>query len=430
MFERCRQVLTVSLLVFICVIVIALTVQCVNADSGNWAKTYGGSASDKAYSVVQTTEGYALIGTTNSFGSGLVNSWLIITDLNGNLMWNQTYNGIGQSIAVSLIQTADKGYAFAGYTYSLDEEGSGPYIWLAKTDFYGNLEWNQTYKDLGEAYAYSVIQTIDGGYALAGGYNVPSGGVEGWLCKIDSAGKLLWNRTYGESGNDQLNTVIQSSDGGYILGGSTASSSSGPYMLELIKTDSSGNVQWDHTYSELGEQDMSNVVETKDGGYAIFATSQDSGENLSDFSLAKTDSAGQVLWNQKYNGLNVDTELFGIQTSDGGYALTGVTNSSDPAFAKAWLVKTDSSGNIQWNQTYGGSEQNAALSISQTNDGGYVLGGWTNSTGAGAEDFWLVKTDSIGFVPELPNFFLVPILFFTCSIFLVLVIKKGFLRKI
>jgi hypothetical protein len=375
-----------------------------------WQKTFGGSVADRAYSLVKTNDGgYAMVGTTNSFGSGLINAWVVKTDSDGNLQWNQTYSGVGQSIAESIVQTNDEGYAFAGYTYSMAEGAGGLYTWLAKTDYTGNLQWNQTYTLLGTAIAYNVIQTSDHGYALAGGYNTPAGGVEGFVSKTDSNGNLQWNKTYGDLGYDQLNTIIQESDESYILAGSVSTSASGPSSLWLLKTDSSGNVQWNQTYSGSNSEILSNMVKTKDGGYALIGWSQIAGSSSVDFLLVKTDSSGVKQWSKNYEGLNVSQALLGIQTSDQGYALTGVTNSSKIAFAKAWLVKVDSQGNVQWNQTYGGSGQNAATSIVQANDGGYVLGGFTNSTGSGAEDFWLVKTDVNGVVPEFPGLYLLPL---------------------
>jgi hypothetical protein len=400
-----KATLITSSLIFLILGTLLLTVSQVNASTDNtWEKTFGGAAADRAYSLVKTSDdGYALIGTTNSFGSGLISTWLVKTDSVGNIQWNQTYSGVGQSISETLIQTSDEGFAFAGYTYSMSEGAGGLYTWLAKTDYNGNLQWNQTFGQLGTAIAYSIIQTNDHGYAITGGYNTPSGGVEAYVIKTDSAGNLVWNTTYGNAGYDQLNTIIQESDGSYVLAGSTSSSSTGTSSLWLLKLDSSGNLQWNQTYAGLNSEILSNMVKTLDGGYALVGWSPVSGSSNVDFLLVKTDSSGAKQWSKTYSGLNVSQALSGIQTADQGYALAGVTNSSNTAFAKAWLVKTDSLGNAQWNQTYGGSGQNAATSIVQASDEGYVLGGFTNSTGAGAEDFWLFKTDANGIVSQMPT---------------------------
>lgn len=380
--------------------------------SSTWQQTYGGPKSDKAYSTINTIDGgYAMIGASNSFGSGLINTWLVKTDSEGNILWNQTYSGEGQSIAESIVQTSDNGYAFAGYTYSLDQSGTGaPYTWLAKTDYKGVLEWNQTYKQSENAIAYCIMQTSDHGYALAGQYTAPAGGVEAYVLKVDANGNLLWNKTYGGSGYDQINTIIQQSNGNYVLAGSNSPSTSGPSSLWLIKADSFGNIQWNQTYNELDNAVLSNMVKTTDGGYALIGWSTNGSNNV-EYLLVKIDSAGAEQWSKKYVGQNVSQALAGIQTSDQGYALAGVTNASNAAFAKAWLVKTDSSGNALWNQTFGGSGQNAATSIAQANDGGYVIGGFTNSKGSGAEDFWLIKTDTNGVaVPEISIIYLLPLL--------------------
>ena len=401
-----------------------LTTPFVNASPATtWQQTYGGSAADRAYSTVNTTDGgYALIGTTNSFGSGLINTWLVKTNSEGKIQWNQTYSGEGQSIAEYIIQTNDEGYAFAGYTYSLDQSKSGQlYTWIAKTNYAGALEWNQTYNQIESAIAYSLIQTSDHGYALVGAYNTPTGRVEGWVSKTDSIGNVQWNKTYGVSGYDQLNTIIQESDGTFVLAGSNSPSSSGPSSLWLIRTDSSGNVQWNQTYKVSDNDVLSNMVKTADGGYALIGWSTTGSSNV-DYLLVKANSAGDEQWSKTYAGQNVSQALAGIQTSDQGFALAGVTNSSNPAFAKAWLVKTDSSGNPIWNQTYGGSSQNAATSIMQASDGGYVLGGFTNSFGAGDEDFWLLKTDANG--ASIPEFSGTYLALLAISLLLIIVVTR------
>lgn len=383
-------------LVLLGILLLLSTALCVEASSATWSKTYGGSYPDKAYAMVKTSDGgYALAGTTNSFGSGIINAWLVKTDADGVLQWNQSYSGVEQGIVDTLIQTSDGGYAMAGYTYSIDE--GGIYVWLVKTDSEGNLNWNNTYGDLGTAIAYGIIQTSDGGYALAGASNtVGAGQSDGWLAKVSSTGTLEWYQTYGADQNDALYAVVQTSDGGYALGGDSDSYASGQTNLWLVKTDSSGVAQWNQTYGGANNYISSTLIKTGDGGYALVGTVQiDSADR---FVLFKTDSSGVEQWTQTYIGTVTSDNLNGIQTSDGGYALTGVTDAADPSQTKAMLVKTDSSGTQQWNRTIGDLGQNVLGAVVQNSDGTYALGGYTNATGAGQGDFWLVKTDVNGMV--------------------------------
>ncbi|XES76189.1 MAG: hypothetical protein ACBZ72_08365 [Candidatus Bathyarchaeia archaeon] len=378
------------------IVLLLSTSTCVEAASATWSQTYGGPYPDKAYAMVKTSDGgYVLTGTTNSFGSGIVNAWLVKTDTDGVMQWNQTYSGLEQGISDTLTQTSDGGYALGGYTYSIDE--GGIYAWLVKTDAEGNLSWNSTYGELGTAIAYGITQTSDGGYALVGASNtIGAGQSDGWLAKISSTGELEWYQTYGADQNDAVYSVVQTSDGGYALAGDSDSYGSGQANLWLIKTDSSGAVQWNQTYGGANNYISSTLIPTSDGGFALAGTVQIGNANR--FVLFKTDSSGEEQWTQTYSGTVTSDNLNGIQTSDGGYALVGVTDSADPAQTKALLVKTDSSGVQQWNQTIGESGQNVLGAVVQNSDGTYTLGGYTNATGSGQGDFWLVKTDANGAV--------------------------------
>jgi len=365
-----------------------------------WNKTFGGSLSDGASCVVQTSDGgYALAGYTSSFGAGGYDFWLVKTDAAGNIEWNQTYGGIGNDYALCVIQTKDGGYAIAGYTKSY---GAGlEDFWLVKTDSAGTMQWNKTYGGLSSEAAYSVVQTSDGGYAIAG-YTMSfgAGSIDFWLVKTDEYGNMSWSKTYGGAGPEVANSVVQTSDGGYAIAGYTSSYGAGLEDFWLVKTDSAGTVQWNKTYGGTSDEVANSVVQTDDGGYAIAGYTFFYGPGAYDFLLVKTDSAGNMQWSKTYGGARADMGRSMVQTSDGGYALAGDTYSYGAGSNDFWLVKTDSAGNMQWNKTYGGEKADLAYSVVQTSDGGYALAGYTESYGAGSADFWLVKMDASGYLPE------------------------------
>jgi hypothetical protein len=350
-----------------------------------WNKTYGEAGDDVAYSVVQTSDGgYALAGYTNSSGAGGYDFWLVKTDSGGNMQWNQTYGGLGNDYAYSVVQTSEGGYALAGYTNS---SGAGGYdFWLVKTDSGGNMQWSQTYGGAFNDVAYSVVQTSDGGYALAGS--------DFWLVKTDSGGNMQWSQTYGGVFYEEAYSVVQTSDGGYALAGYTYDGHIWEFWL--VKTNSSGDMQWNQAYGRATQDMAYSVVQTSDGGYALAGYAYPSSAGGSDSWLVKTNSSGDMQWNQTYEGgafpWNFAYSL--CKTSDGGYALAGTTSFPYPGRDDFWLVKTDSGGNMQWNQTYGGALDDVAYSVVQTSDGGYALAGYTNSYGAGGYDFYLVKARS------------------------------------
>ena len=254
-------------------------------------------------------------------------------------------------------------------------------------------EWKKTYGGDFRDYAESIVETSDGGYALAGWTaSFGTGYADAWLVKVDSSGSQEWNRTYGGDIGDKARSVVETSDGGYALAGHTQSYGVG-YQVDfwLVKLDSSGNVQWNKTYGGDHDDEAYSVVETSDGGYALAGWTRSFGAGDLDFWLVKVDSSGNMEWNRTYGGTNFDHACSVVETVDGGYALAGYTLSYGAGEQDCWLVKVDSSGNMQWNKTYGGAETDVARSVVETSDGGYALAGYTLSYGAGEHDFWLVK---------------------------------------
>jgi len=360
-----------------------------------WSKTYGGTSDDKAFSVVQTSDGgYALAGVTYSYGAGAGDTtdfWLVRTDSFGNMLWSKTYGRIGDDKAFSVVQTSDGGYALAGVTYSYGAgAGVTANFWLVKTDSVGNMLWSKTYGGTGVDEAFSVVQTSDGGYAIAGSTMPFGASGDFWLVKTDSVGNMLWSKTYGGTENDIASSVVQTSDGGYAIAGMT-SCSAGGYDFWLVRTDSFGNMLWSKTYGRIGDDEAFSVVQTSDGGYALAGVTYSYGAS-GDFWLVKTDSVGNMLWSKTYGGTGDDEASSVIQTSDGGYMLAGYTYSYGAGVtADFWVIKTNSSGDMLWSKTYGGTSYEWAFSVVQTSDGGYAIAGYTQSYGAGSLDFWLIK---------------------------------------
>jgi len=357
-----------------------------------WNKTYGGTRNDGAEALVQTGDGgYTLAGWTYSFGAGDSDAWLVKTDASGTAQWNKTYGGTGTDMANALVQTGDGGYALAGFTGSF---GAGrDDFWLVKTDANGNAQWNRTYGGTNLDYVGALVQTDDGGYALAGSTNsFGAGGDDFWLVKTDAIGNVMWNKTYGGTDYDDANALVQTSDGGYALAGRTGIAGAGTDDLWLVKTDASGNMQWNKTYGGTDYDDAYALVQTTDGGYALAGITESFGAGNQDFWLVKTDTSGTVQWNKTYGGTSDDDAFALVQTSDGGYALAGWTYSFGAEGGDFWLVKTDAGGNMQWNKTNGGTDWEDAYALVQTSDGGYALAGNTASFGAGGVDLLLVKT--------------------------------------
>jgi hypothetical protein len=392
-----RCLMTLFLVLFISSVVVF---PCASAAS-MWDKTYGGTGEDTGWGdLFQTSdEGYVVSGDTKSFGAGDKDFWLLKVDADGNMEWNKTYGGTSRDYHTFMCQTSDGGYALAGDTTSFGAGNKD--FWLVKTDTDGNMEWNMTYGGTAIETEPALCLTSDGGYALAG-YTISfgAGSQDGWLVKTDTDGNMEWNMTYGGTYNDQIYLVVAAPDGGFIIGGNTMSFGEGGMDVWLVKTDTDGNMEWNMTYGGTGFDWGMHLIQTLDEGYAILAVTNSFGAGDADYWLIKTDSDGNMLWNKTYGETGFDFGVHVLQTVEGGYAIIGFTDSFGAGGTDAWLVKTDVDGIMRWNQTYGGAEDDEGWSLIETSDGGYALAGNTYSFGAGDQDFYVVKTDEFGVVPE------------------------------
>ncbi len=375
----------------LCAILLATSAAISQPDS-LWSHTFGGSNSDVCYSVQQTTDGgYILGGGTTFYGTSYEDIWLVKTNVSGTEEWSRTFGGSGWDWCHSVQQTSDGGYILGGRTNSYgagDED-----IWLVKTDANGIEEWSRTFGGSNWDECYSVQQTTDGGYIL-GGYtsSYGAGSDDFWLVKTDVNGTEEWSRTFGGSSADYCKSVQQTTDSGYILAGTTCSFGVGNGDFWLVKTDAGGTEEWSHTFGGSNFDECKSVQQTTDGGYILGGGTMSYGAGSNDFWLVKTDVSGTEEWSRTFGGSNNDVCSSVQQTTDSGYILGGWTESYGAGDADFWLVKTDTSGTEEWSCTFGGSDDDYCLSVQQTTDGGYILGGWTHSFGAGDWDFWLVKT--------------------------------------
>ena len=353
-----------------------------------WNKTYGGVLSDYAYSIAQTPDnGFILAGSTYSFGNGSSDFWLVKTDASGNMQWSKNYGDIGNDEAHAIAMAHDGGYVVLGTTNSFGA-GSADF-WLVKTDQSGDILWNRTYGGVGDDDAWSIEVTADGDLILAG-WTTSFGGADFWLVKTDQSGNVLWNKTYGGPLLEILSSVQIVSDGGYVLIGS-AYSSDGDSDFWLVKTDSSGNEEWNQTYGGASNDFGFSIVETFDNGFAVAGSTSSYGSGIYDFWLIRTDQSGNPLWNKTYGGLGYDEAWSIMQTTNRGLVLTGWTESVGIGSSDCWLVATDPIGKVQLNVTFGGADCDYSYFALQSIDGNFTVAGETRSFGEGDSDFLLFK---------------------------------------
>ncbi len=342
--------------------------------------------------------------------------------------------------ARSVVKTNDGGYAILGYTQSTDgditDKSSEQYdYWLLKFDSDNKLQWQKTYGGSKDDRGESIIQTTDDGYAIVG-YNKSddedttenAGFQDVWILKLDVTGNVSWQKSIGFSGADQGFSIIQTSDGGYFVGGIidvTASGGEGnskmahAYVKHAggdywgLKLASDGSLQWRKYFGGKNTDTCYDVIETDDG--FILVGSSDSidvdingNKGSYDFWIVKIDKEGKLLWEKSLGGKEIDEAYSIVKTSDGNLIIAGESRSNDQdvtelkGAADVWVVKIDYNGDILWQKTFGGSSFDVARSIAATRDSGFVITGSSRSLdkdvneNKGENDIWILKINSTG----------------------------------
>jgi hypothetical protein len=356
----------------------------------SWSKTYGGIHGELAYSVEQTADGgYILGGGTYSYGAGDSDAWLIKTNGEGKELWNKTYGGIYGDDFKCVIETSDGGYVAAGCAgYST----SGRELWIIKTDENGTVIWDKKYRNGDKVFGNGIIET-EQGYVI-----VSEADDDAWLVGLDKNGDMIWNSTFGGPKPDEGIAVIHDDiNGGYVIVGNTYSFGYGSSDIWFIKTDETGGELWNKTFGGVEYDTGNDVIQTSDGGFAITGGIAPYGSIFGDVCFIRTDGNGNELWTKMYGGTDLDVGQSIIKTVEEGYLIVGITHSYEPKGFNGWVIKTDEDGGELWNITLGGEADDWAKSVIQLSDDGYMVTGKYGSKN-NYDDAWLVK---IGYVPTV-----------------------------
>ncbi len=363
--------------------------------NAQWARTYGESEEDHVSSIMQTSDGgYIIIGNTSHLASGDYYTDFGILKLNmlGDIEWQNTYrSGAASIIEPSFIQQTNEG----GYIFGGTIEGQDV---VTKLSVDGDIEWQKYYSYEFRTNANSLLPTSDGGYIVVG---------ENWITdtlthdivvlKLSFDGIIEWTKAYGENGiDDQAHSIQQTNDGGYIIVGQTESFDAGGTDIWILKLVPDGTIEWQKTYGGIESEYGSSIQKTNDGGYIVAGSIYSFGAGLLDFWILKLSMLGEIEWQKTYGGIQNEKASSIQQTADGGYVVAGTTSSFGGGMGDFWILKLDIMGILEWQNTYGGSKDEEAKSIQQTNDGGYIVAGSTNSYGMGDRDFLILKLFSNG----------------------------------
>ena len=390
-----------------------------------WQNTIGGSGGDEFVYIIQSNDGGFLVGGNSwspisgdkTEGGNIDDYWILKIDSVGFIEWQNTIRGSDTDLLKSIIQTNDGGYLLGGFSNSengIDKTemcmGLHDY-WLVKTDSLGTIQWDNTIGGNFEDKLVSVIQTPDGGFLIGGSSNSDSSADKSedsyyfdyWIVKTDSNGIIQWENSIMGYSNDYLSSILSTSDGGYVLGGYSMSNisfdktenSNGGYDYWVVKIDSAGNIIWQNTIGGSGNDFLNSIIQSTDGGYLCAGNSNsgisgDKTENSNgsaDYWIVKIDSIGSVQWQNTIGGSSWDSLSSVIQTSDGGYFIggfshSGISGDKDEALngkADFWVIKTDSMGVPLWQNTIGGNKDDELFSVISTKDGGMALSGWSTS---------------------------------------------------
>ena len=438
-----------SAIIFFLVIALNINAQT-TPPTIQWQKSLGGSLNDWAQSIQQTNDGgYIVAGyslsnngdiTLHHGSTDTADFWIAKLDSSGNIQWQKSLGGTGDDEAYSIRQTNDGGFIAAGFTTSNNGDVTvnkgGMDVWVVKLDTSGNIQWQKSLGGSGDDKANSIQQTNDGGYIVAGsslsndsdvsGHHGPSG-ISGypdfWIVKLDTVGNIKWQKSLGGTYDDWAQSIQQTNDGGYIVAGATQSNDgdvtgyhgspgypNGDYWV--VKLDTSGNIQWKKSLGGTAEDCAYSIQQTNDGGYIVAGESRSNNgdvtgnHGLLDYWVVKLDTSGNITWQKSFGGSYFDKAYSIQQTNDGGYIVAGLAESVNgdvtghhylQGLDDYWIVKLDTSGNLQWENCFGGGSADDAESIQQTSDGGYIVAGFTNCNDGdvlfnhGGCDYWIVK---------------------------------------
>lgn len=360
--------------------------------------------------------------------------------ISGEIEWAKTFGGSNEDEANSIIETPDGGFVVLGYTLSndgdiTDKTTTDADVWIFKLNQLGELLWSKTYGGSADDRGTKIINTFDGGFAVIGFTRSNDGDVsfnngfyDFWLLKLDASGNLLWEKTFGFSGNDQGQSLLQTSDGGYFLTGfmdfdgtseqrhnlNKTANRHGVGEFWAVKIESSGEEEWNQYYGGTSNDRAYDVVQTPDGGYIMVGNSESVDFDITnplgsyDYWVVKIDAFGSLQWQQNYGGSGIEIAYAITSTADGNYLVLGDTRSTDQQVtnpkgnADAWLIKINETGDLLWQKSYGGSQFDTGRSITEKPDGNLIVFGTSRSNDQdvsnnyGQSDFWLVLANGEG----------------------------------
>ncbi len=383
---------------------------CVQGQDSLWAVHHGGRLNETGYACRMLGGGdYVMAGATFSQGAGDYDIYLVKLDSTGSIFWERTYGGAGTDVGTDLQITPEGGFVVVGYTVSW---GKGKRdICLVKTTVDGTMEWIKTYGGVADDEAYSIRVTADSGFIICGTTMSFGQGGDMYLIRTDRNGDTLWTKTWGGPAGESGAAVRVTADGGFIAIGNTGSFGAGYSSIYLVRTNSNGDTLWTAAYGGARADLGYDVERTNDNGFILSGATVPTGQNYYDAYLVKVDSLGRQEWESNYGNSFEDRAYSVAPTIDGGYVLTGTTESNQGRKIDIYVVKTDPVGGVEWDTAYGGMESDYGRMVGVDASGNFLLAGSTYSYSAGGSDLYLMKVEGSASLdaewtdPAMPNQF-------------------------
>ena len=409
-----------------------------HAQSGvQWSNNYGGSSNDIPSSVQSTLDnGYIIAGQSASSDSmvaanyGKYDAWVVKLNASGGLLWEKNYGGTADDYALDIKVTSDDGYIMIGGSFSdnidLSNNKGNSDIWVLKLEEDGTTQWSKNFGGKGVDFGTSIQQTTDGGYILTactnsgGDIGLPAGagGNDILVMKLASNGNMQWQKIYGGTRHDGPKKILQTADGGYLVGGNTwstdgdISQSNGHSDALFLKLNETGEIEWSKNFGGVTTDRMNDFIENPSGDFVMTGTYSNldlagngfGGRYDENFWILKFSPTGDLIWENNYGGSKYDEAKSITLTSDGGYLIGGVANSSDgnvpdnEGLKDLWVLKTNSTGQLDWSQSFGGQYNEEIVAMAHVGPDEYLLVGYSSSVYAdtlfesnGLEDWWVLK---------------------------------------
>jgi hypothetical protein len=362
-----------------------------------WATIYGGTGNEKAFAVQETSDnGYYVFGDSTSFAARSYDFFVLKLDSLGNLSWSKTFGGGEDDYGYYGVETSDSGFIIAGRTYSFGAGDSD--AWIIKMMGNGVISWQTRFHGgtTGHDYFNEIIETSGHNYIAAGTWAPDSNSRNILVMKFAENGDIIWEKGFGGTGTETACSLDSTTDNGFIISGYTNSFGQGNYDGLVIKVDSIGNLQWQKVIGSTGAEYIMSIKHTSDEGYIMAGYYDPDETTIYDLWVIKMDTDGDVEWQYTYGGDGSEWAESVLQTEDGGYIVCGNTNSTGNGDYDVLVLKLAGNGDIEWQKTYGSTGYDRSRNIKTTSDGGYILTGNTQSYGAGESDIWVIKLNESG----------------------------------